>query len=147
MNLVVKFFVLMTFVAALIVPGVFADKHMSAEKAEPAAVSEPALTIDRIVVSESIEDREPVGAAEIFSASVGKVYCFVEAKDIKEDTTVSFVWYFHGNQMAKVDMNIRKGDRWRTYASKNIGGLKGDWKVEIQDGNGSILKLAEFKVE
>ena len=147
MNLALKILALMMFTAVFAVPAAFADQHMSGEQSEPAAMTEPALSIDRMVVSESIEDREPVGAAEIFSASVGKVYCFIEAKDITEDTTVSFVWYFHGNQMAKVDMNIRKGDRWRTYASKNIGGLKGDWKVEIQDGNGSILKLAEFKVE
>ncbi len=145
-NLAIKILGLMIVAVALAVPAVFADQHMSGETAEPAKV-EPALTVDRIVVSESIEDREPVGAAEIFSASVGKVYCFIEAKDIKEDTTVSFVWYFHGNQMAKVDMNIKQGSRWRTYSSKNLGGLKGEWKVEIQDQNGVILKLAEFKVE
>ena len=44
-------------------------------------------------------------------------------------------------------MNIKQGSRWRTYSSKNLGGLKGEWKVEIQDQNGVILKLAEFKVE
>lgn len=147
MNVVLKFVVLIIFAAAFAVPSVFADQHMAAETMEAASTPEATLTIDRIVVSESIEDREPVGAAEIFAASVGKVYCFIEAKKITEDTAVSFVWYFHGNQMAKVDMTIRKGDRWRTYSSKNLGGLKGDWKVEIQDQNGSILKLAEFKVE
>ena len=120
--------------------------------AAPAVLSEeagsaPALTIDRMVISENIVDREPAGVADTFSADVGKVYCFIEAKDIQTDTTISFVWYFHGNQMAKVDLNIKQGDRWRTYASKNLGGLKGDWKVEIQDQNEVILKIAEFKVQ
>lgn len=109
--------------------------------------SEPALTIERMVIAENIVDKEPVGAAETFPASIDKVYCFIEAKDIKEDTTLSFVWYFQGNQMAKVDMNIHKGDRWRTYSSKRLGGLKGEWKVEIQDQNEVILKIAEFQVE
>jgi hypothetical protein len=158
-NLALKILVLMIFVAVFAVPAVFAEEDMSSDSAEPALASEPdeptepasasesTITIDRIVVSESMENKEPVGAAEIFSAAVGKVYCFIEATNINEDTPISFVWYFHGNQMAKVDMNIKKGDRWRTYSSKNLGGLKGDWKVEIQNQNGSILKLAEFKVE
>lgn len=158
-NLALKILVLMIFMAVFAVPAVFAEEDASSEAAEPALASEAAepaepapasestIIIDRIVVSESMENREPIGAAEIFAASVGKVYCFIEAKNISEDTPISFVWYFHGNQMAKVDMTVKKGDRWRTYSSKNLGGLKGDWKVEIQDQNGAILKLADFKVE
>ena len=116
--------------------------------AVPAVFSQDAaLTIDRMVVCENVVDREPVGVADTFSADVGRVYCFIEAKDVKADTAISFVWYFHGNQMAKVDLTIKQGDRWRTYASKNLGGLKGDWKVEIQDQNEVILKIAEFKVQ
>jgi len=57
-----------------------------------------------MVVAESIEDREPAGIAETFSADTEKVYCFIEAKDIAADTTVSFVWYFDETEMARIDL-------------------------------------------
>jgi hypothetical protein len=39
------------------------------------------------------------------------------------------------------------GKRWRTYANKNLRGLKGDWKIEIKDADGNLLKEVKFKVE
>jgi hypothetical protein len=39
------------------------------------------------------------------------------------------------------------GPRWRTYAFKNLWGLKGDWRVEIKDADGNLLKDVKFKVE
>jgi hypothetical protein len=39
------------------------------------------------------------------------------------------------------------GPRWRTSASKNLRGLKGDWKVEIRDPDGNLLKDIKFRVE
>jgi len=144
-------FVFVCALALLLVPAVFAEEP--AEVMEPAMeqavepAMEPALSIDRMVICENIVDREPIGASDTFSASVEKVYCFIEAKNIKEDTTVYAVWYFHGNEMAKVPLKLRQGDRWRTYSSKNLNGMKGDWKVEIHDPNEVILKIAEFKVE
>jgi hypothetical protein len=114
------------------------------EMAEQAA---PALTIARMVVCESVENREPVGEAEVFPATTSKVYSYLEAKDIAEDTNVSFVWYFEENQVAKVDLTLRQGSRWRTYSSKNVATFKGDWKVELQDSNGKVLKAIAFRVE
>jgi hypothetical protein len=39
------------------------------------------------------------------------------------------------------------GPRWRTYADKNLYGLKGDWKVEVRDAKGNLIKDVKFKVE
>jgi len=39
------------------------------------------------------------------------------------------------------------GKTWRTYANKNLRGLKGDWKIEIKDTGGNLLKEVKFKVE
>ncbi len=106
----------------------------------------PGFTVTRMVVAESIEDREPAGIAETFSADTEKVYCFIEAKDIAADTTVSFVWYFDETEMARIDLPIKKGGRWRTYTSKKLAGLKGDWRVELEDADGSLVDLVEFEV-
>lgn len=105
------------------------------------------FTVARMVIAGSIEEREPVGVVNAFSVSTEKVYCFLEAKDIKEDTTVTFVWYHEDKKMAAVALPLQQGSRWRTNSSKKLAGLKGNWKVELRDASENILKTVEFTVE
>lgn len=105
------------------------------------------FTIARLVVGTGVENREPVGAADTFPANTEKVYCFLEAVDIVKDTEVSFVWFHGEKEMLKTNLFLKMGPRWRTYAFKNLRGLKGDWRVEIRDAEGKPLKEVKFKVE
>jgi hypothetical protein len=111
------------------------------------APKEVTFTVKRLVVGTGVENSEPVGAAETFPASTEKVYSFLEAADIAKDTEVSFVWSNGGKEILKTTLPLKAGARWRTYANKNLGGLKGDWKVEIKDSDGKVLKDVKFKVE
>ena len=113
-------------------------------KAE-APVKEMAIT--RAVVGTGIENREPVGVAETFPASTEKVYCFIEATNIGKDTEASFVWFQGDKELRKINVPLQAGPKWRTWTYKNIGGQKGDWKVEIKDAEGKLLKDVKFKVE
>jgi hypothetical protein len=118
------------------------------QEKEVGALMEPTgFTIARLVVGTGIENREPVGVAETFPASTEKVYCFLEATNIAEDTQVSFVWFYGEKEMLNFSLTLKMGSRWRTNASKNIAGMKGDWKVELRDSNGNLLKEIKFKVE
>lgn len=105
------------------------------------------FTIARLVVGTGVEKAEPVGVAETFPASTEKVYCFLEATDISKDTEISFVWSYGGKEMLKTTLPLKAGPKWRTYANKNLRGLKGEWKVEIKDPDGKVAKDAKFKVE
>ena len=105
------------------------------------------FTIARFVVGTGVENREPAGVAETFPASTEKVCCFLEATGIAEDTEVSFVWFYGEKEMLKTSLPLKMGSRWRTYATKNLAGMKGDWKVELRDSNGNPLKEIKFKVE
>jgi hypothetical protein len=105
------------------------------------------FTIARLVVGTGVEDREPVGVAETFPASTEKVYCFLEATGIAKDTEVSFVWFSGEKEMSKFSAPLKMGPRWRTHAEKNLRGIKGDWKVEIRDSEGKVVKDVKFKVE
>jgi hypothetical protein len=85
--------------------------------------------------------------AETFPASTERVYCFLEATDVGKDTEISFFWSYGGKEMFKTTLPLKAGAKWRPYANKNLRGLKGDWKVEIKDSDGKILKDVKFKVE
>jgi hypothetical protein len=114
---------------------------------EPAAKETAPFAIKRLVIGTGVENGEPVGAAETFPASTEKVYCFLEATDITKDTEISFVWFNGDKEMTKFNVPLKMGPRWRTYAYKNLRELKGDWKVEIRDPEGKVVKDFKFKVE
>lgn len=109
--------------------------------------TERAFRIERFVIAGSVENLEPVGMVDMFSAVTERVYSFLEAKDISRDSTVFFVWYYGEELKATVELPLRKGTRWRTYSSKKLGGLKGEWKVELQDADRNVLDSVAFMVE
>jgi len=113
----------------------------------PATGQDKEFTVARLVVGTAVENREPVGVAETFPAMTEKVYCFLEATEISKDIEVSFVWFLGDKEMAKTNLPLTMGPKWRTFANKTIGGMKGDWKVEIRDANGNLVKDVKFKVE
>jgi len=111
------------------------------------AVDDPGFIIKRMVMSENIIAKEPVTISETFSTVTEKTYCFLEAVQIEQDTSISFVWYFEDKEMARISLPLKKGPRWRTYSSKKLAGLKGDWKVELQDSFGIVLHSVSFRVQ
>ena len=116
-------------------------------KQEGAPKEATEFTIKRLVVGTGVDQSEPVGVAETFPASTEKVYCFLEAADIAKDTEASFVWWYGEKEMLKTNLALKMGSRWRTYANKNLRGMKGEWKVEVRSLDGKVLKDVKFKVE
>lgn len=112
-----------------------------------ASAPAPSLTIARMEICGSVMDRKPVDVSSTFTASQDKVYCYLEFKDMKKETTVNVVWTLGQNEMGKVPLAIKPYAKFRTWASKSINSMKGDWKVDVVDDKGAILKTAMFKVE
>ena len=108
----------------------------------------PKFAIARLVVCTNVVAMEPeLGTDEKFPLRLGKVYCFLEARQISADTTISFVWLHNGIVQAKVPVLLKKGWRWRTYAHKKLEARSGDWSVEIHDANGAVVDTVTFAVE
>ncbi|MDH3359469.1 MAG: DUF2914 domain-containing protein [Desulfobulbaceae bacterium] len=106
------------------------------------------FTIARMVVCTDVINKEPVlGSEETFALSLGKVYCFLEAREIKKDTDITIVWIHEGATKATIPLHIKKGWRWRTYSSKKLGNMSGNWMVEIHDANGTMLDSINFVVK
>jgi len=117
--------------------------------AAPAKAAAPAasLTIARMEIAGGVENREPSGIAASFPATQEKVFCFLEFQNVANATTVNVVWTLGANEMGKVTLNVKPYAKFRTWANKTIAGMKGDWKVEVLDESGAVLKSATFKVE
>jgi hypothetical protein len=137
----VRFLVLLMSCALV---GALAHPALGQEKPK-AEVKE--MTLARAVVGTGVDKMEPVGAAETFPAATEKVFCFIEANNIPKDMELSFVWSLGGKEVRKMNLSVKAGPKWRTWAHKNVAGQKGDWKVEIKDAEGKVLKEVKFKVE
>ncbi len=108
---------------------------------------ESGLAILRAVIGTGVDNREPVGVSAVLPAATEKAYCFLEAANIPRDMEISLAWFYGQKEMRRMSLPLKAGSRWRTFAHKNLNGLKGDWKVEIKDGEGKLLKDLAFKVE
>jgi hypothetical protein len=108
---------------------------------------DPQFTIKKVVVAKDVQNRAPVGVSDTFSATAGKVYCFIVATDIKKDSEIIVTWYHENKKIHTYKLPLKKSNRWRTYAWKNISGKKGCWRVVIRDSERFIYKSAPFKVK
>jgi len=119
-------------------------------QAAPAAQSKApsaGLTIARMEIAGGVENREPVGSAASFPATQEKVYCFLEFQNVANATTINVIWTLGANEMGKVQLAVKPFAKFRTWANKTVSGMKGDWKVDVLDESGAVLKSATFKVE
>ena len=96
------------------------------------------------VLALGIEEREPVDTGSVFPADVGRIWLWMEVTGA-EGQTFSHVWSHAENEWT---VELRVGaDHWRTWSNKSIPPeWTGDWKVEVRDGSGTVLRTVTFTV-
>ncbi|MFA5517517.1 MAG: DUF2914 domain-containing protein, partial [Desulfuromonadales bacterium] len=81
---------------------------------------------------------------QTYPVNVDKIYCFTRLVGAEEDTTVTHVWYYGGEEMSRMTLPVRSSD-WRTWSSKNIlPEWTGDWRVEVLSAEGKLLMTLPF---
>lgn len=121
---------------------------LAAASAAPLAGQDPdsPVEVTTAVVATSVEDREPVGAAESFPADVGTVFFYTVLEGDFGDREIAHVWLHEGEETSRVTLNAR-APRWRTWSSKQImPDMTGAWSVRVEDTDGTVLRTVEFTV-
>jgi hypothetical protein len=114
----------------------------SGEEAAPA----PSLSVARAVACLEVRDREPQSVDTVFSNRTEQVICFTQIEGAGEETRIEHVWIHQGEERARVSLPVRSAS-WRTYSTKKLlPEWTGDWKVEVRDSAGAVLKSVEFRV-
>ena len=116
-------------------------------EASKAPAPAPGITISRMEIASNVMDRKPVDVGTSFPASTEKVYCYLEFKDVKKEAAVGVVWTLGQKEIGKTQLTIKPYPKFRTWAAKSLYGMKGDWKVDLLDEKGNILKSATFTVQ
>lgn len=114
----------------------------------PLSAADDGIRITELAVTTKIAKGNPIDLVRrISSSSVKSLYCFTRlTAPPGTDTTIKHVWY-NGEEKAGEYVLPVKGERWRTYSKKNIRkGWSGDWRVEVLDSDGKLLKTIKFRM-
>ena len=106
------------------------------------------LVVKDIKICKSIYKRTPVGSDLIFTNNVDSLYCFTRIQNPGQKREVKHIWYFKDQMMTQVRYNVRKSNIYRSWTKKTIlPNQIGDWRVDIQDNNGTIIGSKSFKIK
>lgn len=105
------------------------------------------IRVKRLVVTQAVEDREPVAVQEVSSST--PVIAFVEvATDGREDQNV-VVTFEHetGDRVGLVNLNVPGNkSRWRTWGRTYDVNRDGRWTAVVRDSRGEELGRTAFTV-
>ncbi|MBI3398187.1 MAG: DUF2914 domain-containing protein [Deltaproteobacteria bacterium] len=109
--------------------------------------AETKLSVEAAVIATGVENLTPMGVAEKFPATVGKLYCYSKIVGGTEGSSIKHIWYRGDKNVSEIVLPI-KYPSFRTYSYKTIPpDWTGKWKVEIVANDGTVLKTLEFDVE
>lgn len=116
--------------------------------ATPALAEESGITVTEIVITSKIVKGKPIDSIKRLSSATDKnLYCFIRTKaPAGGDARLRHIWYNGDAKAGEFELSV-KGGNWRTYSRKLIQkGWAGDWRVEVLDSNGNLLKSVKFRM-
>lgn len=103
-----------------------------------------ALEIAEGVITTHVADHRPVDRVQGWSAASGPLYCFTRIVGVEDPTAIFHVWYRGKQEMARVELRVRSSP-WNTWSVKTLeAGWTGDWRVEVVDASGRLLRTIPF---
>ena len=109
------------------------------------AEEESAVSLEKIAVCSSVEDKTPQGAATVFADDLEKIYCFTKIVGASDTTLVKHVWYMGDDELVSVDLPVKSAS-WRTWSSKLLDMGLGKGHVEVVSAGGEVLGKADFEI-
>ena len=102
------------------------------------------LSVEKAVAATSVDNREPVGEATEFDASVGQVTCWTKVAAETVPTKIKHVWYVDDQKVFEISLDINYPST-RTWSTKTI--RAGSWRVDVTDEAGNVLTSVNFTVK
>ncbi len=129
----------------------FSQQEATETESPTASVAEaaeaPSVSIEEAVICRDVIDRAPVEPGDVFPVGLEKLFCFIRITGVQGEAEITHNWYYGENLVASVALPVRSVN-WRTFSSKKIPAEStGEWRVEVVDGNGSILKKIIFLIQ
>jgi len=105
------------------------------------------LKLKDIQFCTAIENRNPLGVADVFVDTTEQIYCHTTLEGAAEPVKVWHLWYHNDQAKASIRLDI-KGSHWRTWSLKKIiPAWAGQWRVDVVKADGTILGSKKFLVK
>jgi len=100
------------------------------------------VSVERIAVAPSLENKEPAGEALSFPAETANLFCWTLVKARPAPAKIKHAWYLNGEKKFEIALPIANSP-YRTWSNKNVS--PGQWKVEVT-ADDEVIKTIEFTV-
>ena len=123
-------------------------KPKKSVKKKPDIEKITSLIVQDIEICQSIQNRTPIGSDVVFTNNVDSLYCFTRIQNPGPKREVRHVWYYDNQMMTQVRYNVKKSNIYRSWTKKTIlSNQIGNWRVDIQDNNGTIIGSKNFEIK
>lgn len=114
---------------------------------EPSLRSADGVSVRRMMLARTIEDREPVAPTTEFRASSDRLYAFFDIRNETEDEATFLVTFDgpDGRSAGHVELSVPADvGRWRTWAYTRNATEPGEWVAQLHDVDGNLLASQAF---
>jgi hypothetical protein len=108
------------------------------------------VKIDRFVLAEKVEGREPVNESDVFSTDTKEIFAFVQLANEKDPPYAFTVHFEPVDGPASpygVKLTVPSASRWRTWAWTRIKREPGRYKAVLRTVDGEEIASKEFAIE
>jgi hypothetical protein len=119
------------------------SKKPAAAKGSASAASAPAGGVEvlKIVICRDVKDRDP--QEELTTAKVGDTVAGWSQIKSAADTTVTHRWILDGKTVKDIPLQIKGSSGYRAWSKKTVA-HPGNWKFQVVDSEGNVLKEVAF---
>jgi len=106
----------------------------------------PGMVLADAVMCQGIKNYKPVGAAVVFSISLGEVFCYSSFDPVYETTYIYHKWYKRDQLIFTMRLTLSP-PKWASFSRIQIRDAdKGPWRVQIEDDKANLLETLRFSM-
>lgn len=105
------------------------------------------LRLVELSVGTGLEEKLPVGIASHYQEVPEILFCYTVFENPGPDQTVTHVWRRSGRLVSRVELEVGKSPKWRTWSKQRTAPhWRGVWSCEVLSPDGTQLGLHVFQV-
>jgi len=108
------------------------------------------LNLSHMQISKNVINREAISITKDFSLEDQKVFCLLDFKEVKKESTVTYHWIHEElGEVLALQQKVHPAKRFRTWIYKSLNYKKkylGNWIIIITDKYKNILATKEFNI-
>lgn len=105
------------------------------------------LRLVELSVGTGLEEKLPVGIASHYQQVPEILFCYTVFENPGPDQTVTHVWRRSGRLVSRVELEVGKSPKWRTWSKQRVAPhWRGVWSCEVLSPDGTQLGLHVFQV-